>query len=165
MRVSEAALALITRVNAQGETEYLTQWNEKWQACSLIGGHREQSESFWECCNREMEEELRLKREVDFRVASVGLSSRLEYVATSQAAGVATLYRIELFSAAILTIAAIAIIDGNADNCWVTTSEIGCGTTASGRPVAEQVGRVLNHLGREAATLRSNVACLHPASF
>ena len=41
MRISEAALALITRINAHGETEYLTQWNEKWQAYSLIGGHRE----------------------------------------------------------------------------------------------------------------------------
>ena len=54
MRFSEAALALITRVNAQGETEYLTQWNEKWQAYSLIGGHHEEGESFRECCIREI---------------------------------------------------------------------------------------------------------------
>ena len=39
MRISEAALALITRVNMRGEMEYLTQWNEKWQAYSLIGAH------------------------------------------------------------------------------------------------------------------------------
>ena len=50
MRVSEAALALITRVTPQGEAEYLTQWNEKWQAYSLIGGHREPDESFRDCC-------------------------------------------------------------------------------------------------------------------
>ena len=103
MRVSEAALALITRVNAQSETEYLTQWNETWHAYSLIGGHVEAGESFRECCVQEVEEELELRSEIDFRLASEAMGPINEYDEVSKAAGVLTNYRIQVFSTQILS--------------------------------------------------------------
>lgn len=66
MKISHAVLALITRINLHGETEYLTQWNNGWQAYSLIGGHVEADDSFRECCDRGVEEELELKYESEF---------------------------------------------------------------------------------------------------
>ena len=58
MRASNAALAIVTRVNSLGSAEYLTQWNNRWQAYSLIGGHVEEGETFQQCCIREVAEEL-----------------------------------------------------------------------------------------------------------
>lgn len=145
MRVSEAALALITRINAQGETEYLTQWNEAWQAYSLVGGHVEAGETFRECCVREAEEELKLLSKSDFRVASEAVGATYEYDDVSKAAGVMTHYRIQLFSIQILTDEAAVKIDCNPENCWLTSSEVFTKIHRSGKAVADQVERVLRH--------------------
>lgn len=58
MRTSQAALAIITRISSLGNPEYLTQWNNAWNAYSLIGGHVEEGETFQQCCIREVAEEL-----------------------------------------------------------------------------------------------------------
>jgi len=53
MRTSTAAIAAIQQHDA-----WLVQWNENWNAYSLIGGHLETGESFRECCEREIMEAL-----------------------------------------------------------------------------------------------------------
>lgn len=141
MRVSEAALALITRVSAQGETEYLTQWNEKWQAYSLIGGHREERESFRECCIREIEEELELKREVDFILADSPISPPLHFTGFSRSAQLDTLFVFELFEVSLLRPI------GRIGDChWVHFVEAMSGSAADGRAIADQVFRTISHV-------------------
>lgn len=143
MRISEAALALITRVNAQDEAEYLTQWNEKWQAYSLIGGHREEGESFRECCLREVEEELGLKRIADFTVAAKSVGSTVDFTMDSMSAGEETRYGIELFRAEIASANVYDAVNAAPLNRWLSASEIENRMTEDGRTVSEQVFRVL----------------------
>ena len=154
MRTSEAALALITRVDSTGQTEYLTQWNDAWQAYSLIGGHVEDGETFRQCCIREIEEELELQQKTEFCVSDDPIGPMYEYVAISKAAGVETQYRIELYSTEILTLAAKAKVDRNPDNCWLSETEITNKTTSAGRAIADQVGRVVNHFCNPSEALR-----------
>lgn len=146
MRVSEAALALITRVNAQGETEYLTQWNEKWQAYSLIGGHREAGESFRECCIREVEEELGLKRDVDFTVADDPVTPTCEYTAYSHSALEKTRYRVSVFPAQVAP-GVMHMIDATHGNRWLNASEIIDRQTSTGRTVSDQIAFTLQLTG------------------
>ena len=141
MRVSEAALALITRVTAQGETEYLTQWNENWQAYSLIGGHRDECESFRVCCIREIEEELGLKRDVDFILANSPISPPLHFTGFSRSAQVDTKFVFELFQATLLRPI------GRIEECqWVQFAQAECGSATDGRAIADQVLRTILHV-------------------
>jgi 8-oxo-dGTP pyrophosphatase MutT (NUDIX family) len=111
MRISEAALALISRVDSRGETAYLTQWNNGWQSYSLIGGYAEAGGAILECCVRELEEEVELPLEVEFQVEDKALSAMLEYVAISETAGVFSRYQVELFSTQLLTVKAMVNVD------------------------------------------------------
>jgi hypothetical protein len=144
MRVSEAALALITRVDAQGEMEYLSQWNEKWQAYALVGGHRENGESFRDCCLREIEEELALLRNVDFTIAAEPLVPRIEFTAFSKSAKQDSAYRIELFSTQLKQTPNVAAIGANTENRWLQAADIFRGSTSDGRAVAELTLKVLS---------------------
>jgi 8-oxo-dGTP pyrophosphatase MutT (NUDIX family) len=146
MRSSEASLAIITRTTFDGETEYLTQWNEKWDAYSLVGGHREDGESFRDCCIREIEEELSLKSEVDFRVDLLPIAPSLEYSAFSKSAGVETHYRFELFVTELMTDEARKKVTTNPDNRWVGVYELRGGIASNLRPIAVQVKNVVNQL-------------------
>src|SRR5205809_5963914 len=95
MRRSEGALALIRRAG-QGRTENLVGWNEKWQGYNFVGGHRRPEESFLACLEREVAEELNLRRGEDYRV-DPGPPRRLEYTAYSESARAETAYVMELF--------------------------------------------------------------------
>lgn len=147
MRISRASLALIRRVGPVGATEYLTRWNDRWQAFSLIGGHVEAGESYRDCCIREVAEELDLTPEVDFRVASQPIGDRCQYTELSKSAGVPTEYQIELFATKLLHPAAVANVSLSPHNRWASLAEIRCGTTADNRTVAKQVSRVLRTSG------------------
>jgi hypothetical protein len=58
-RTSKAAIALITREAAPGDTEWLLQWNRKWEVMHLISGHIEdQDPNYLACVIREIHEEL-----------------------------------------------------------------------------------------------------------
>jgi 8-oxo-dGTP pyrophosphatase MutT (NUDIX family) len=144
MRISEAAFALITRVNAQGEAEYLTQWNEKWHAYSMIGGHREEGESFRECCIREVQEELGLVPGSDIHIADTPLRPADEFTEFSQSTQVQTRYSFELFAVEKLSAASMVTVDANRQNRWLTEKEIRELNTKEGQPVAAQVVRVLS---------------------
>lgn len=143
MRVSEAALALITRIGPGGVKSYLTQWNQKWQAYSLIGGHRRLDESFRDCCIREVEEELGLQRDIDFYVALEPITPQCEYCAFSQSARVMTQYRIELFPTQINSSRCIEKLSTIPGNRWVTEPEARNKLTNDDQPVAVQVMTIL----------------------
>ncbi len=142
MRISEAALALITRENDRGQREYLAQWNRRWGAYSLVGGHREGAETFRACCMREVGEELGIRADTDFVVADEPVAPSCEYVAHSGSTDCETKYTIQLFNTDLkIDPARIA-----GDNRWLREGEILAGESA-GRPVARQVGTVLRMCG------------------
>jgi tetratricopeptide (TPR) repeat protein len=143
MRISEAGLAFFKRTGAGGVTEYLTQWSDTWHAFSLVGGHVEPGESFYQCCVREIEEELALANGDGFRVAPGPLRPRFEYTAVSQSAGVETRYVMEIFAAELLTPEAVAQVEKDSKNRWVTEPEIRRHLTVDGKAVSAQVGTVL----------------------
>jgi hypothetical protein len=138
MRVSEAALALITRVNPQGETEYLTQWNEKWQAYSLIGGHVASGETFRTACQREIVEELHCANN-EFEVAFYPYAN-LQFREYSKSAREETDYHWQAFVTRIDE----ALSQRLPANCvWVPADHIRSGRTIDGKPIADQVRRIL----------------------
>jgi 8-oxo-dGTP pyrophosphatase MutT (NUDIX family) len=147
MRISEAGLALFTRIGLGGVTQYLTQWSDTWQMYALVGGHVEPGESFRACCVREVTEELTLTPDVDFRVAIDPVLPVFEYTAMSKAAGVETRYRVELYAAELLTPVAEATVNGNAANRWLTEAEIRQHVSADGQPISTQVETVLQACG------------------
>ena len=141
MRVSIAGLACIRRVGLAGP-EYLTQWSERWGMYSLVGGHVEEGETFRACCVREVEEELELTPGVGFAVAERPLRPEVEYVAMSGGSKVETRYRVELFVVELLTPEAMAAVNANPANRWLTVAEIAAGTTIDGQPISAQVKTV-----------------------
>lgn len=146
MRVSRAGLACITRMGASGP-EYLTQWSEKWQMFSLVGGHVEDGETFRECCVREIEEELELKPGLGFRVAEQPVRPRLEYVAMSGGAKVETQYVVELYEVELLGSVALDAVQANPANRWLTRDEIEARLTYDGQPISAQVQTVFTLSG------------------
>ena len=84
LRQSEGGIAVIRRAGRSGRAEWLAQWNERWAAFFLIGGHRETGESFRDCVTREVAEEL----ELGPAAYAVGDPlARLQYLAPSRSAG------------------------------------------------------------------------------
>ena len=141
MRTSRAALALITRLDASKQTEFLTQWSDSWLAYSLIGGHVEPGESFRQCCQREISEEL----ECDTRAFKLQRSTlkSLRFQEFSKAAGVDTDYHWEIFMA---TPSKELLARLPATCQWVYASEVFAEKTTAGQPIAAQVRRVLTAL-------------------
>jgi 8-oxo-dGTP pyrophosphatase MutT (NUDIX family) len=146
MRQSVAALALIRRLGPSGEVEWLTNWNDKWAALNLVGGHQRPGESFRQCCAREVTEELGLTEDVDFQVASAP-AAHLEYTAESKSSGTATAYTMELFAVELLTAAARARVAADPATAWVTGQEIRAGRAADGRAVSATVLHLLTRAG------------------
>lgn len=138
MRNSKAALALIIRINSIRESEYLTQWNNAWQAFSLIGGHVEDGEAFRECCEREIVEELKCSA-TQFNVGSAPLTT-LRFHEFSKSAGVSTDYEWQIFKTELDD----SLLSTLPETCaWVTPAQIRQGFTEDGKPIANQVRRVL----------------------
>lgn len=141
MRTSNAALALITRCNSAGTTEYLTQWNEAWQAFSLVGGHVEEGETFRQACVREMMEELNCA-EGDIQAAPYPYAT-LRFREYSRVAKEETDYHWQVFIARASE-GVLQALSAAPDECaWVTADHIHCGRTANDQPIADQVRRVL----------------------
>src|SRR2546423_5170703 len=106
MRTSISALALIHRTTPSGERAWLTQWNARWQALSMVGGHKHDDESFRTCCVREIGEELSLRPDHDYRVADQP-RGHLEFDDWSRSAHEQTHYVLEIFDVELLHAAAI----------------------------------------------------------
>jgi 8-oxo-dGTP pyrophosphatase MutT (NUDIX family) len=140
-RQSVAALAVIRRSTASG-IHWLAQWNAKWQALALVGGHKRPNESFRECAIREVTEELGIAAGVDFSVQESPLA-QLQYVALSRSANEDTTYLVELFDTTLLTEAAQRKVNSNPLNAWLTTREIAGLKTDHGRPISETIQLLL----------------------
>jgi 8-oxo-dGTP pyrophosphatase MutT (NUDIX family) len=146
MRRSLAALALIRHTTDSGETVWLLRWNQRWQAFSFVGGHREDGETFRACCVREVAEELGLHDDGDCRVDEQPLK-HLEFTAWSQAAQEDTAYTFELFEVELRTLAARQQVAASPHNHWVTAAEVRAGRTGDGQPISPTVLRVLGQAG------------------
>ncbi len=140
MRQSQGALALIRRPGPGG-TEYLLQWNAKWRALHLVGGHRRPDESFRDCLCRELAEELRLSPGAGARVADRPLA-HLEYTDFSESAREETAYTMELFEVA-LTPAAERRVSADSQNAWVSGAEVRAGRAGDGRAISRTTARLL----------------------
>lgn len=144
MRTSVAALALFRRAAPGGRVEYLAQWNEGWHAFHFIGGHKRDNESFRDCCVREVTEELGLVEGRGFRVAAER-RNHLRYIHWSERAQADTAYTVELFDAELLAAADAAVeADADADNRWLTESDIRAGRCRDGRTVSATMLRILS---------------------
>jgi 8-oxo-dGTP pyrophosphatase MutT (NUDIX family) len=141
MRTSRAALAIITRLDTSKQTQYLTQWSDSWHAYSLVGGHVEPGETFRQCCQREISEELECDPR-DFKLQRSPLKS-LRFQEFSKAASVDTDYHWEIF---IATPSKELLARLPATCQWVYASEVFAEKTAAGQPIAAQVRRVLTAL-------------------
>lgn len=145
MRESIASVALI-REHKHAGAKWLTRWNDKWQAYSFVAGHVEPGESFRDCVVREVKEELGLRNEVDFVVASQP-GARVEFVAWSARAKADTAYTMELFELDLIRPEALDIVHSERRNRWLSEEEIRKGFSADGHPVSETVGRLLDEVG------------------
>jgi len=138
-RKSEAALAWITRVNSSRGIEYLTQWNDAWQAFSLIGGHVEDGETFQQCCIREIEEELECSPD-EIVVDDVPICT-LRFRERSKAAGAETDYEWQIFMARI-TEDRLGRLPATCG--WLDAQQARRKVTIDGQAIADQVWRVVS---------------------
>lgn len=147
LRQSEGGIAIIRRAGRSGRPEWLAQWNEKWAAFFLIGGHREAGESFRECVTREVAEEL----ELDPAAYTVGDPlARLQYLAPSRSAGELTEYDQHLYPVALSEAARKLIDDGEKrlGLRWLSAAEVRRHEAEDGRPVSETVEVLLDLSGQ-----------------
>lgn len=145
MRKSIAALALIQR-ERDGQTLWLAQWNKRWNAFSLVGGHKRPDESFRDCVIREVFEELDLMPGLEFDVSEQP-RARLEYTDRSDSAGEETAYEIELFDVNVKGGSAHEKISADVANRWLSAEEIEQRSCADGQPVSRTVGKCLRGAG------------------
>lgn len=144
-RYTAAAFAWIKRP-LPGGLLYLCQWNRKWQAFNLIGGHQEPSESARQCVVREIAEELGLAAGEDIAVAAEPLA-RIEFTAWSVPLGEWTAYDMTAFAATIANPAALARVGENAENRWLSAAELTAGRTDDDRAVSEVATRLAAAIG------------------
>jgi ADP-ribose pyrophosphatase YjhB (NUDIX family) len=142
MRTSPGAFALIRRRGPGGSDEWLTNWNDGWNALNLVGGHKRDRESFRDCCGREVAEELGVVAGVDFRVAPES-ECRLDYIADSRRTGEKTAYTHEAFVVDLLTDAARDRIAADSTCCWLSEREVRALRAADGRAVSVTVEHIL----------------------
>jgi hypothetical protein len=145
MRQSIAAVALIRR-QEQGQTLWLAQWNLHWQKYNFVSGHKRLGESYHQCIEREIGEELQLHKGLDFSVADASLA-HLEYIAWSESAQAETQYTMELFEVE-LTHEACQRVDANPSNRWLTTEEIHLGQCRDGAPVSDTMRVLLSKIDK-----------------
>jgi ADP-ribose pyrophosphatase YjhB (NUDIX family) len=145
MRRSEGSLALVRQTDS-GRSSLLAQWNPRWEALNLVGGHRHAGESFRDCLLRELAEELNLSA-ADFTVAEAPLA-RLEYVAWSDAANAETAYVLEVFAVALHG-DAVERVSADSANVWLTMDEVRTGRSGE-RRVSPTLVRILSALPRAA---------------
>ena len=139
LRKSEASLALIIRTVA-GQTEFLCQFHEKTRGYFLVGGHREEGESFRDCVIREIQEELSLTPQ-DFTVKAQPWNV-LQFQARSSSTKLDTDYYIQLFEVTITT-AALATVESDSRNAWLSADEIRDESFHKGRRISSDMRRIL----------------------
>ena len=144
MRTSTGALALIRRP-LPPEFEWLTRWNEYWEALHLLGGRKLGEETPRQCCVREVAGKLGLEEGEGFRVAERPVAC-LEYVAYSWRARVETRYTIELYEVELLG-EAVEKVSKDPSNRWVREDEIRAWCCRDGQRVSQTMQEVLERAG------------------
>ena len=144
MRTSTSALALITRPQ-DGEAGYLAQWNPSWAGFHLIGGRKQDDESFRACAAREVGEELGVSSN-RFSAAQEP-TAHLNYVAWSRRTEVETSYAIELFEIE-LDDGMQAEVGRRPENAWLSPGEIVKGAAHDGRAISPTMRLLLEKSGR-----------------
>lgn len=145
MRQSVASVALIRRTRL-GRTEWLAQWNAKWQRYHFVAGHKLPDESFRECVVREMHEELGLREGEDFEVGAEPVTEA-RFNAYSRSAHAETAYTMALFDVTLTSDAARRRVPADDRNRWLTASEIRTGLCGDGRDVSENMALLLGEAG------------------
>jgi 8-oxo-dGTP pyrophosphatase MutT (NUDIX family) len=155
-RQSEGAFAILARVRG-GTREWLTRWNRKWGCYFLIGGHREADETFAACVVRELEEELGVRRGVDYTLCETPMA-RAQYTAWSASAGAETEYTMEFFSLTPegsrlpLVVQGPSRVGREASDSeeplrWVTAAEIRAARTGDGEPISKTLASLFDAAG------------------
>jgi 8-oxo-dGTP pyrophosphatase MutT (NUDIX family) len=143
IRTSFASLCLITKIDDTGPPKWLTQWNSKWHAYSLLGGHLECDETYFACCEREASEELKCEtRRVVVVSAPIAIIHFREF---SRSASELTDYIWHVFDVHVDD----SVLSKLPENCeWLTLQQICAGVTDDGRPISGQVKRVFSTITR-----------------
>ena len=144
MRESTAGVALIRR-RQDGKTLWLAQWNSHWQGYHFVAGHKRAEETFRQCAEREVAEELHLEAGTDFTVAAEPLA-RLEYTAWSESAKAETRYTVELFPVELNGEGARQRVESDAANRWLSEEEIHSGRCGDGARVSETMQFLLSRV-------------------
>jgi 8-oxo-dGTP pyrophosphatase MutT (NUDIX family) len=145
IRHSEGSVALIRDTDSTGTKRWLAEWNEGWKAYSLVGGHRDDPETFRECATREVREEVGIEPgEPDGFEITAELDPR-RYVAWSRRAGAYADYELYRFDVVLRAErrAAIDRVSVALDLRWLTEAEIQAGQTTDGRRVSETVAMLI----------------------
>jgi hypothetical protein len=145
IRESVAAIGVIRRSEGD-QTHWLAQWNAKWNAYALVGGHKWPKESFRACVIREIDEVLGLVEGADFLIADKPIA-HLEYTAWSASAEEETAYTMELFDIDLNGEDTYTTIDANQANRWLTEKEVQTQQTSDGKSVSQTMARVLSAVG------------------
>lgn len=149
LRHSEGAVALIRGTDRYGRAGWLAQWNEGWGAFALIGGHREDGETFAQCVDREVREELGLAAGGPAGF-TVGAALPLTYVAWSRSAACYTDYELHTFDVTLDPARQKAVVDAEKELHlrFLTPEEVSNEQTTDGRKVSETVWVLLRLAGR-----------------
>ena len=143
-RVSEASVALICR-REQDQPRWLARWNRNWQCYYFIGGHRHDDETFRECLEREMQEELAVLEGIHYTVSDEPIAC-IDYVAESGSAGVDTQYILQVFDVRFPDDAVEDQIDSPQQVRWLAEKEIRACRSAHGELISETMAYVLARL-------------------
>ena len=124
---------------------WLSQWNARWNAYSLVGGHKRPEETFRECLIREMQEELFHLVKEDFAIPNEPII-HLEFERWSESAIERTMYKVELFKAEIIDYAFDRILR-DPDNRLLQEDEILAHQTFDQKKVSSTVEFLLRKAG------------------
>lgn len=149
LRKSEGGIAIIRGKDHNGHDAWLAQWNEGWESFALLGGQREGDETFRQCVEREVIEELEIPGGEAAGFA-VGAEMPLDYVAWSRRAGEYTAYTTRVFPVTLSPrrLAASNVAEKKLHLHWLTEAEIRKQETTDGRRVSETVEVLLTMSGQ-----------------
>lgn len=143
MRQSIAAAAII-RSDRNGQVLWLARWSRSWQRFHLVGGHKNDEESFRECLVREIGEELRLAEGADYEMAAKPMA-HLEFTAWSEGAKEETAYTSELFEVDLRGPARVKL-DAEPAVRWLSEAEIRAGCCSDGKPISQTMQLILTKI-------------------
>lgn len=157
-RESVGAVALICRLSNKGPAQWLARWNSNWDSYNFVAGHKHDSEEFRECIEREIQEELGLRRATDpsdFTVSKKPIAQGT-YDAWSASAKVDTEYMTQVFYVELGDPIYQKTLKGPLCR-WLDAKEIGSQLTSDGKPISETMHLILTATGKQ-----KHCPCVYP---